>query len=201
MSRGENLLNEVEDQARGHGFRKVRVHDGDVHRVMWQIACSVCGKEERHGWDVRTSPALMVKNMRKANWIVSKSPVCPDCRSKKMPKDLMNEASASAMVAGVIVPATKLMVEIIHKLDDVFDRERRLYAPGWSDEKVGAAIGASPEVVTRFRRDAYGELAEDPTITALRADIEALRAVVDDEIAKLTDRLAKLQSGHNKAAG
>ena len=71
----------------------------------------------------------------------------------------------------VNAPDPKIAKRIYRKLDEVFDEDKRRFATGWTDEKIAKEIGTSPELVTRIRREAYGELAEDPAIVTLRDDI------------------------------
>jgi len=92
----------------------------------------------------------------------------------------------------------KIARRIYAMLDERFIDDKRIYQPGWSDEKVATTLGVSVEIVMNIRRTAYGELAEDPKVTQLRDDIELLRMEFSDEIAAISkkyyERLSALEN-------
>jgi hypothetical protein len=73
-------MQNIEDDARSFGFRKYA--DPATHKVTWRITCKGCDRVESHGWGPTTSPALMVRNMRQQNWLITegKPPICDQCR-------------------------------------------------------------------------------------------------------------------------
>lgn len=118
-----------------------------------------------------------------------------------------------------IGPDPKIARLIYASLDEHFDEVRRLYRSGWSDERIAKEIETSPVIVSRIRAAAYGELAEDPKITALRDDLELIRMEVEENVAKaiavankaaddareairkMQETLARAGVDHHKAAG
>lgn len=186
----------IEAEAAEFGFYKISAN----HGVRWAIACS-CGTTPTFGWRGNTSPELMVKNMRQKGWRIvrRKPPVCDACQQREPD---MQKTPAAPPVNQV---AAKIARSIYAKLDEVFDEARRMYVGGWTDERVAKELDTSPDLIARIRREAYGELAEDPKITALRDDIELAKMAADDEIKKLSAavmaKLSELEQRVNAARG
>jgi len=88
-------------------------------------------------------------------------------------------------------PDPKLARKIYAALDDHFDDVKKRFAPGWDDQRIAKELDVSPELVIRIRREAYGELAEDPAISVLRDDVELLKM----ELADASDKLGKEYAG------
>lgn len=80
-----NVLRSIEADAERYGFFKRRLGIGGNQSTAWVINCSKCPKEFRAYWPPNTSPALMVKNMRKRHWDVGlgERPLCSGCAHKK----------------------------------------------------------------------------------------------------------------------
>lgn len=98
----------------------------------------------------------------------------------------------SIIVKEPVMPNPKLMRAIYEGLEAHFDEKTKRFALGWSDEKVAAEAGASVQVVQKIRREAFGELAEDPKIAELKDDIQLLRMEADENLKRFSDQLAKL---------
>lgn len=90
------------------------------------------------------------------------------------------------------VGSPKIARLVFAALEDHLDMERMLYRDGYSDERVAKETGAAVEYVTRIRADAFGELAEDPVISALRDDVELLRLEIGDQWKRLLDKISEL---------
>jgi hypothetical protein len=68
-------------------------------------------------------------------------------------------------------PSPKIAHVVFQQLDAVFSAEKRLYNHGWTDQRVAKECGTSEDVVAYLRTETFGQLAEDPRISALRDDI------------------------------
>jgi hypothetical protein len=185
-------LEAIEQQAAEFGFEKVRLPG--TRTVRWRMRCG-CGFEVLHGWQAKTSAELMVRNMRRQGWEVEhrRTPVCPKCR-KLYGKDAFKaeeEDMSRHAAAAQLGPDPKIARRIYAKLEDVFNDQTRLYSSGWSDEKVGVELDVSPELVTRLRREAFGELAEDPAIGSLRDDITLTKMELDERVSGLKAEFEK----------
>ena len=185
-------LEAIEQQAAEFGFEKVRLPG--TRTVRWRMRCG-CGFEVLHGWQAKTSAELMVRNMRRQGWGVEhrRTPVCPKCR-KLYGKDAFKaeeEDMSRHAAAAQLGPDPKIARRIYAKLEDVFNDQTRLYSSGWSDEKVGVELDVSPELVTRLRREAFGELAEDPAIGSLRDDITLTKMELDERVSGLKAEFEK----------
>lgn len=189
----------IAGEAARSGFEMVpRFRNGTSTVVRWRLRCTHpgCSTEAEKGWDV-TSVENMVSNMRRAGWVVGDgiAPRCPDhahARGRSMRHEAApsppKAAEPAAPVAAQIGPSPKLARKIYEALDTYFDEDSRRYKPGWDDARIAKEIAVSPEIVARIRREAYGELSEDPAISALRADIASVRSLLKE----LEGRLEKL---------
>lgn len=112
----------------------------------------------------------------------------------------MKTINGEAADAAAPVINGKLMRRVIATLEDVFDDQKGLYVTGWNDERVAKECNASFDFVVKTRREAFGEIKEDPRMAELRRDLEALIAakrVSDDNFAQrfsqLEARVANLE--------
>lgn len=87
----------------------------------------------------------------------------------------------------------KLQRKVYALLDDHFDEDRRLYKAGWSDKKIAETAETSEQYVASVRRGAYGELAEDPMVTAIRNEIDALDKHAKSMTDTLLNEMAKVE--------
>ncbi|WP_266032385.1 hypothetical protein [Brucella intermedia] len=69
----------------------------------------------------------------------------------------------------------KIARQVYSLLESVFDEAQGRYEKGWSDERIGKQLEVAPNAVEKIRREAYGEIREDPKIVALREDLESLK--------------------------
>ena len=199
-----HLPTSIEKAAAKFGFTKVCLPG--THVVRWQIGCGFCDEVSQHGWNAETSPALMVKNMRRQSWLVEKNgpAKCPDCQTK--------ERTMNAHVTTPVGPDPKIARRIYAALDEHFDEAKKLYKPGWDDVKIAKELEVSDVIVSKIRREAYGELAENPVLTQLKEDIGYLRIEFEDKVVVLTKdfhskvaaleiRVHAVPGVHKKAAG
>jgi AraC-like DNA-binding protein len=185
----------------------VKSFNRDLNRVFWRVVCAKCNAASDHGWGAETSPSIMVSNLRRAGWIIGrrKDPICPNCQKQEK---TMTKSTTAAQIG----PDPRIARKIYNKLDEYFDENTRRYSSGWSDEKIAKEIGASPDLVARIRRDAYGELAEDPAITQIKDEFGYVRLEFEEAMAALSkqfnEKLSRLEASlhtlpgvHKKAAG
>lgn len=69
----------------------------------------------------------------------------------------------------------KIARQVYSLLENVFDEAQGRYEKGWSDERIGKQLDVATNAVEKIRREAYGEIREDPKIVALREDLESLK--------------------------
>lgn len=196
-------LHSIEAEAASYGIRKVTL--AGTHTGRWRVECG-CGTSVLKGWQPNSSPDLMVRNMRRQGWIIDwgRTPVCPACQQQQKEQQRTMTTNKTASLG----PDPKIARRIYALLDDHFDEPRRVYKAGWSDERIAKEIDTSVQIVERIRREAYGELAEDPVVTALREDIELLRMETEEnqktllgKLAELELRIGALPGAARKAAG
>jgi len=179
---GSRIPTGLEADAALIGFKKV--HDVEHNATRWTVVCQGCGTPSAHGWPTATSPTNMARNMVRLGWIVDrKVQKCLECIEKERPVK-------APVIAG---PDPKIARRIYAALDEHFDEAKRLYRSGWDDLKVAASLEVSAEIVIRIRKEAYGDLAEDPIFQTLRDDLEMLRM----EGAELGIRMASQIEEHH----
>jgi len=172
-------LKSIETDAARFGFKKVRWNAENPHAVAWEIACGQCGAKHKAAWGPDTSPDLMVRNMRRKGWNVrdGKPPQCGSCSKPIVVNKTELKPMSQPAPGGASIPpvAPKIQRQIFSLLEDHFDDAKRIYRVGWSDDHVAKQVGTTTAIVERLRREAFGELAEDPKISTLRDDMEILR--------------------------
>ena len=171
MTRG---LEGIEKAALELGIRKVR---GEDHRsVRWHIKCSACATDQECNWGAAIAPDAMAQNLRRRGWSVNagKPPVCKSCQQK--------EHKVKPNAPG---PDPKIARRIYNLLEEHFHEETKRYRTGWDDARIASEIGTALMLVERIRREAYGELAVDPAVAALKDDLDMLRLEWDEAITNL----------------
>jgi hypothetical protein len=166
---------------------------GDLSRT-WRIRCSHpgCDGVLDHGGSAYLDGDILARNAAGNRWRVGRGlkPLCPLHRPAKsiVPADvpaiipLPPEAFAAAFTGTKTLEPNmppeaptidiRLMVCVTEHLQDYFNKDRGVYLNDWNDERVAKVTGASVAFVIKVRREAFAELAEDPTLTELRRDIE-----------------------------
>lgn len=91
-----------------------------------------------------------------------------------------------------MAPDAKVMRRTLSAIEDVLNETTMRYAPGHSDETIAKKLELSPGFVHRVRKEAFGELSEDPVLSKLRADIEAHGLAIEKAESILLDRLGEI---------
>lgn len=116
------------------------------------------------------------------------------------------EPNTPASPPPAIPPNPKITRRVVTLLNDNFDADRRLYHPGWSDERVAKEGDTSLEFVISYRRQAYAELAEDPEATKIRSALAVLEDKLIQQSIEIDDLRVALDryvagAPYNKAQG
>jgi len=162
-------IQRIEAEALPYGLHRTMA--GPNHQKKWTLHCAACDRDTQFGFSQDMPPQSMVADVRKRGWDVSdkRPPRCPVC--------VELERQMSKVHIG---PDPKLNRKIFQFLDDHFDETKRLYRAGWSDQKIADEIGTHVDLIIKTRREAYGELAEDPVVQTLRDDIALMRLELDE---------------------
>lgn len=175
------------EAAAKEGFYIKRIATGGRPATRWACKCAKCDKEQVWGWDAGTSPEFMIKNLRREKWTHDKrGPICDTCTN-----DEKSEKRVSKLEP---LSNPKLQRKVFALLNDHFDEERRLYKSGWSDKKIAEAADTSEHYVASVRCEAYGELAEDPAITAMKAEIDALASEAKTVADEMMERMGQIEA-------
>lgn len=164
----------------------------------WSCKCVACGDEHITRFKPMTDIARVKAAIEQEGWAFPRNkPVCPTCiaAAKKV-----RQMGNTTKIETVVNP--KLQRKVYALLDDHFNETTKLYVNGWSDKKIAEAAETSEQFVASVREEAYGKLAEDPAITAIRneiADLEAARVKLgDDLLAKVTEIGEKVTALHKR---
>jgi hypothetical protein len=215
----------IEAEAAAHGIRSVVDGHGKSH---WIIKCSECGTEKSvFNASVRDA-SWLVSHFTKHGWVFDRkvAQYCSTTHAREAKErsrlgrkvEVMKHETTSAPVvvapvtAPVAGPDPKIVRQVITLLNDNFDPNKRTYSIGWDDARVAKESKASLEFVTRYRREGYGELAEDPQIAQFRADLKAMGELYGgslksleqsfaQQIGEMNTRLERLMSVRPKAGG
>jgi hypothetical protein len=215
---GMQAVVQLESDAAQYGIR--RVQDGHG-KLRWMVTCSCCGKETSYFNATLSNANQLLNHFVRQGWTFNRkesqfcSTVCVRTdkikrQHEKREKD-REMSTAPLNPVGAISPDPKITRRVIVALEEHFDDQRKLYREGWSDERVAKEAQASLEFVIKYRRDGYGELAEDPEYAKLRDDIHAMDKLFMEQLKKLelsfaaqfnelSSRLARLSKTH-KAGG
>lgn len=144
-----------------------------------RVTCPTCSRRGRKHTPVATpapSTKLTMSDLF-ARWTPPATPTpAKDDAVKPIPKT--TEPSRE--------PTLDEAAAIFRKLDECFEDGR--YLDGWSDKKIGEALGLPWAMVSKVRDKFRGPIKEDPVIAALRGEIELWMEMG----AELKARLAKL---------
>lgn len=117
-----------------------------------------------------------------------------DAPLNQTPQVTQEPAAMQPTIKPVIAPAPKISHAVFQCLDGVFDPAKRLYRSGYTDQRVAKECGTSQEVVAYLRTETFGQLAEDPRISAIRDDLELLRMEAAETFAKLQKQMGEISS-------
>ena len=75
-------MHPMETEALEWGITKI--HVPGLRQGQWTVVCSECGDMLSHGWNKKTGPEMMVRNLRKQGWLIDGKDcnVCPDCQKE-----------------------------------------------------------------------------------------------------------------------
>jgi hypothetical protein len=219
----------VESAAAQYGIRSQVDGHGKSH---WIVKCTECGTEKsvfnasvndsnwlvnhftKHGWvfDRKVAQYCSTTHAREAKERQRQLRKEEEMKHEPTPPPAPVQGVESVSVVPPIGPDPKIVRQVITLLNDHFNSTKRLYEPGWDDARVAKESQASLEFVTKYRREGYGELAEDPQIAQFRADLKAMGELYHQslksleqsfaqQLGEMNSRLERLMSLRPKAGG
>lgn len=218
---GSHIVTSITEQMTRMGIERLA---DDPRNIRWRIQCSAklvdnCERDRLFNWGPAPSVDAAPRLISRAKWRVLPHGTyeCSQCaKAKRSPKVCHMAGSSDAIdPANNVIPMKgtplmqpspapkpdhdpKLMRKVYNLLDDHFNETTRLYDEGWNDAKIAEAVELSEVAIAKIRVAAYGELADDPKLVALRSEIVALRAQLTADTAALRDlyneQLKKLEA-------
>lgn len=147
------------------------------HRAAQVIACHRCPVEKVvMAHNGRFPEHTLVARFEKCGWGVSRdgAHLCPDCRTKEIaarragrtpsPEE---KTMAAAPAPSASPSASGAIVELYMLLDDKYQRARKAYVAGYSDERIAKELGLSVTVVAERREKDFGPVVVDTTLADL----------------------------------
>lgn len=172
----------------------------DIKMVSHLPTEVIMKKFQKHGWTVHVSRPdkcqcpdcflsrrRSVNKLREAPKMVEVFPA-PHTNSVAIP---IGTSKQEPVLAAGLTPLTQAnRTKIREMLDTHFDDAAGRYLDNLTDQKVGEKIGVPWKHVEEIRRLAYGELKEDPELTAIRAQLNA----ADEKHRELGDLLLSIDA-------
>lgn len=163
-----------------------QIGDDRRWRAVQMIRCSSCGSEDHvgSGQSSRLPEEVIATRFRAKGWRVEQRKdrhLCPSCVAKDQEQARARRAEKEAALAEQKPdrsPAAAVKLgELYMMLSDAYEPARKVYKPGWSDDRIAKETGLAIEFVRARREQDFGPLAP-PDMT-------------EDEIASLVDGAAK----------
>jgi hypothetical protein len=199
-------------------FGSERRGDGEMKVVVG--TCYDCGAAGTVTQNGPHAPDAVEQAFRRKGWEFSawhaRECRCPKCVAKRAarrhdPDELLKrrqkematvtpikpgadvpKVASDEAVAAVREPTMREMRDIMAALDSHFDDKAGAYAKGWTDRRIAEELNLPMAMVTRIRREAFGELRAATDIEALRAEARDLfdrLVALDAKIAKLAEQV------------
>lgn len=186
------------------------------------IVCSRCGADEwksaAHG--VRVDEHTMANVFRTKGWRVEQRKdrhLCPSCVAKDQEQARARRAEKEAAMAeqkSERSPAAAVKLgELYMMLSDAYEPARKVYKPGWSDDRIAKETGLAIEFVRARREQDFGPLAPpdmteeemaslvsgaSKTLGQIKQDSERSHAYISERIALLEASIAAMATGAAK---
>lgn len=162
-----------------------------------KIRCD-CGKEDNWFNSTLDEATEAVTHFTKKGWLFKrKNPTfcSPECmKAAKLEKEIVVQKptlppppkpQTTTAIPVAPIPAIgsdiRLTLRVGAMIEDHFNRDIRRFHDNWSDERVAKESGASLDFAIRVRKEAFGELAQDPAISKLHEDVVAIKDLLDQE--------------------
>ena len=210
---------------------------GTGGKPQYEAACSHCPRKIGPMFSPGSNTGEeILANFRRQGWVFGHKikPFCStkcarEAKQERKENDRIKQMTQSikqppetqtAVTAAMPIPAIgsdiRLTLRIGGVIEEHFDRDKRRWHDGWSDERIAKETSAALDFVIKVRREGFGELAEDPEETKMRAAIQTLEdkivqwsKVFEDKILHLSSEVdemkAKLdrhiEGKHHKAQG
>jgi hypothetical protein len=198
-------------------YEVVSLREGNQLRPMAVATCCRCGGTESISFPFDgNNPERVSKTFVRRGWqfdgFHKNRCVCPKCLASKAPNDpdeLIRKREARMAVTpmpprpaaapqtasddatkAVRDPTVREMRQIMGLLESHFDDKGGLYTKGWNDRRVAEEANLPMAMVSKVRREAFGELKVDTEIEVLRAEARELferLVTLDGKINKLAE--------------
>lgn len=202
-------------QPLSYEFIRVRQGDGLVTKAR---GFCVCGAKEEITWNSTNNPEAIKHAFEAHGWEFDPwrrgRCLCPTCvnarRARRTNTNELIEKKGVTMigervtaavvptvasdkaVADVREPTISEMRKIISMLEGKFDDVARIYIKGWTDRRVAEELQLPMAMITKVRREAFGELKVADDIQELRDDFNKLLQQMSDFEARLNAITAKV---------
>jgi len=181
--------------ARRAPYETIREHVGDRWRHGYRATCAATGIVDTLYSAKALPPEGVAKLFAARGWRADPKRATgwfsPAASASKEKNDPMSKLKFLPDVAQAPAPHPVLLRKIMLALGDHFDAESGKWSGGASDESVAKSLDCAPAVVTRVRREYFGEEAVPSELAQISADVEAVKGMVRDLDGRLTAALQR----------
>lgn len=199
-----------------------QIGDDRRWRAVQMIRCSSCGSEDHvgSGQSSRLPEEVIATRFRAKGWRVEQRKdrhLCPSCVAKDQEQARARRAEKEAALAEQKPdrsPAAAVKLgELYMMLSDAYEPARKVYKPGWSDDRIAKETGLAIEFVRARREQDFGPLAPpdmteeemaslvsgaSKTLGQIKQDSERSHAYISERIALLEASIAAMATGAAK---
>jgi hypothetical protein len=148
----------------------------------WSVHCVDCGGFSEVGGQYSMPIEVTVPKFEKRGWTHNKGEwkcALHSITTKESPMD---------------TSSPKIMRLVMSALETHFDDAKRRYSSGHSDASIAKDTGTSEAFVTKIRREAFGELAEDPELVDLKNRLDLMQKRIDNAVTVLVEMVSGKES-------
>lgn len=150
------------------------------------VQCTRCPATGEVRLRAKAGPDIIDQKLKQKGWRLDPH-VCPICQ-KRAREDKQMATTA---------PSTAAMVaqgRMHRMLDEHFEVERGRFAATWDDNRIAKETGLALDLVTAYRKAAFGELRVPTEVEKLQQDLKALEQLVDETGRSLLEQLTQLRA-------
>lgn len=184
----------------GHAWAKGRV-----------IVCAACGTKDQvsSAKNVALPNEVAHRKFQQRGWHVGtreRDDRCPACVEKERTKKV-NTPAPQKTPTPPTPAASKRITDLYLYLEDHYDRDRKGYRNGWSDEKIAEELALAVDLVARRREQDFGPIIRDTLLDDIKqAEASVTVALTTmqltlDEAMRIQERLVRDQATLRELVG
>lgn len=178
-------------------YETIRERVGDGWRYGYRATCVTTGIVDTVHSAKHLPPEAVAKMFVARGWRADAKRaagwVSPHAALTKERNDPMSNLKFLPDAAQAPAPHPVLLRKIMLALGDAFSAESGKWSGGASDASVAKDLDCAPAVVTRVRREYFGEEAAPSEFAQIGADLDAVKGMVKDLEGRLATALQRFR--------